>query len=251
MGEDKLTESAPTDRRTKRAVTKGERTRARILAVATELFSEYGSHAVSLRDIAAKAKISHVGLLHHFANKDTLLLEVLNQRDVQLLPSLNRPEGNASSPITQDPDRVMIVFAGIIHSVRRNAQARTLVSLFSRISAESTDPEQPAHTHFQHRYRYLLDLITTAFETRFTQVPPPHPVRPAVAAQQIVALMDGLQVQWLLATSSTQSVDKVEAFEMAEGVEAFLASLGIVPSEADFEALQAHVDTGTPMTPPT
>ncbi|MFI7420570.1 TetR/AcrR family transcriptional regulator [Nonomuraea sp. NPDC049684] len=51
---------------TRRRGRKGERTRARILDSATELFSRSGFHAVSLRDIAAHAGLTHAGLLHHF-----------------------------------------------------------------------------------------------------------------------------------------------------------------------------------------
>lgn len=51
--------------------------RADILAVALREFANAGFEAASLRAIAAKAKISHSGLLYHFDSKDDLLLAVL------------------------------------------------------------------------------------------------------------------------------------------------------------------------------
>src|SRR3954447_16889593 len=57
--------------------------RADILRAARESFAEHGYERSTLRDIAARAGISAVGLLHHFASKEELLMEVVAQRDVE------------------------------------------------------------------------------------------------------------------------------------------------------------------------
>src|SRR4051812_40659344 len=49
------------------------RTRATILEAASALFVERGFGAVSLRDIAAEAGLSHPGVLNHFSSKDEIL----------------------------------------------------------------------------------------------------------------------------------------------------------------------------------
>src|SRR3954451_15056926 len=55
--------------------------RADILRAARESFAEYGYERSTLRDIAARAGISAVGMLHHFSSKEELLMEVVAQRD--------------------------------------------------------------------------------------------------------------------------------------------------------------------------
>ncbi|GAA1658518.1 TetR/AcrR family transcriptional regulator [Actinoplanes couchii] len=58
-----------------RASRNSERTRRAILDAAARLLAERGT-AMSLADVAAAAKVSKSGLLHHFANRDELILAV-------------------------------------------------------------------------------------------------------------------------------------------------------------------------------
>lgn len=59
---------------------KAEATRTRVLGVACELFVELGFAAVSMRDIADQAGMTHGGLYGHFRSKGQLLVEVLRWR---------------------------------------------------------------------------------------------------------------------------------------------------------------------------
>jgi AcrR family transcriptional regulator len=52
-------------------------TRAEILAVATELFTEQGFEATSLREIAVRLGITKAALYYHFASKDDILLAII------------------------------------------------------------------------------------------------------------------------------------------------------------------------------
>jgi AcrR family transcriptional regulator len=56
---------------------KGAATRQRILAVAASLFIEHGYGAVSTRDLAAAANLTHGALYGHFRSKGQLLVEVI------------------------------------------------------------------------------------------------------------------------------------------------------------------------------
>lgn len=66
--------------------TKGERTRVRILEIATALFVERGYFGVSIRDIASAAGITNGAVYGHFKTKGHLLVEVIRwqiaQRDI-------------------------------------------------------------------------------------------------------------------------------------------------------------------------
>jgi AcrR family transcriptional regulator len=137
--------------------TKGERTKVRIVDAAVELYSRSGFNAVSLRDIAAQAGLTHAGLLHHFpGGREALLLEVLARRDAIDAESLDDPELSARDHL----DRLLRV-------VRRNAGTPGLVAMYAKVSNEATSPDHPAHEYFTQRYRVLReylgdDVLTTS-----------------------------------------------------------------------------------------
>ncbi|GGU97398.1 TetR family transcriptional regulator [Actinomadura cremea] len=194
----------PTDRR---GPTKGERTRATILDAATELFSRSGFHAVSLRDIAAQAGLTHAGLLHHFPGKEDVLVKVLGRRD------------RADAALLWGPDeRPEALLDAIVRIVHRNMRTPGMVGLYVKISGEATDPGHPAHDYFVQRYRVLRDALTKAFSELFAQPDPPLDHDAGIVAGQFLALMDGLQTQWLL---------EPEAVDMHASVVAFLRQLGL------------------------
>ena len=58
-------------------VTKAERTRARLIEVATRLFQEHGSDEVTVRRIAAAARIEAGSIYYHFASRDEIMRAVL------------------------------------------------------------------------------------------------------------------------------------------------------------------------------
>ncbi|WP_018491193.1 MULTISPECIES: TetR/AcrR family transcriptional regulator [unclassified Streptomyces] len=197
---------------------KGERTRARILDAAAELFSRSGFNAVSLRDIAAHAGLTHAGLLHHFPGKDRLLLEVLERRDLldarELFPGLLRP----GSPAPEPARRLRL----LLELVARNSRTPGLVALYAKVSAEATDPDHPAHAYFARRYRYLRTELTGIVAGLQRAAGAGDAVDPGAAAGQLLALMDGLQTQWLL---------EPEAVPMEALVRDFLDRLGLLPAD--------------------
>ncbi|MCQ4079728.1 TetR/AcrR family transcriptional regulator [Streptomyces sp. RB6PN25] len=190
-------------------LSKGERTRTRILDSATELFSKSGFYAVSLRDIAAHAGLTHAGLLHHFPGKETLLIEVLSRRD------RDDAEVLFDSDPADEPEQLLTHIVGI---VERNMRTPGLVGLYVKISGEAADPDHPAHQYFVNRYRVLRGRLATALDSLAARQDPPLDYDPAQVASQLLALMDGLQTQWLL---------EPEAAGMRAAVVDFLARLGL------------------------
>lgn len=67
-----------------------EKTRQQILAAASELFVREGYEAVSVRKIAALAKISHGTIYIHFKDKDDLLYQASEEQFSRLLSRLRR-----------------------------------------------------------------------------------------------------------------------------------------------------------------
>jgi AcrR family transcriptional regulator len=174
-----------------RGYAKGRATRRDIVEQATACFGEVG-YSASLREIAGRCGISHPGLLHHFPSKELLLQAVLEHRD--------EADGEwvalGSSRGTEKLDRLVAL-------VERNGQRRAIVELFATLSAEASSPEHPAHAYFVRRYRDVIADIGEAYREAQTDGALRDGVDPDSAARELVALMDGLQVQWLLDPTST------------------------------------------------
>lgn len=73
-----------------RARHEGRSVRNNILAAAVQLFAEYGYHAAPLRDIAQIAGIQAASIYYHYANKEALLVEIMETHMLHLNASLER-----------------------------------------------------------------------------------------------------------------------------------------------------------------
>lgn len=58
---------------------RGLATRARLLQAAEELFTRFGYDGTSMSDIAGRARVSVGTVYHHFADKHSMLLELIDQ----------------------------------------------------------------------------------------------------------------------------------------------------------------------------
>src|SRR5690349_17075008 len=61
-----------------------------ILDAAVQLFAEYGYHAAPLRDIARIAGIQAASIYHHYPNKQSLLVEIMETHMQRLNHSIER-----------------------------------------------------------------------------------------------------------------------------------------------------------------
>jgi len=181
-----------------------------ILEAAAEIFGSKGYTNGTLSDIAEQVNMTHPGILHHFGSKDQLLMEVLRFRDetdVQNLVGQHIPDG-------------IEFFRHLVKTAFINAQRAGIVQAFVVLSAESVTDDHPAREFFMDRYRTLRGEARHAFEVMCAErgMVPPDTIAPAAAA--VLAVMDGLQVQWLL---DPTNVDLAEASEFA--IEAIVASV--------------------------
>lgn len=171
---------------------RGDATRELVLDTALDMFAERGYRATSVRDIASRCGITHPGLLYHFPSKAALLMAALQRRDdVDCVDGEIRELG-----FNQLESRA--VLRHLVNSARNNAGKRGLVELFANLSVEATAPDHPAHDYFVGRYAALKATVTRAFADLEREGALRPAVVPDVAAAQVVAAMDGLQVQWLL-----------------------------------------------------
>ncbi|WP_136520685.1 MULTISPECIES: TetR/AcrR family transcriptional regulator [Cellulomonas] len=192
--------AAPVRRRTAGGgYAKGRARRHEITAAATELYGEVGYRSASLREVAARAGLSHTALLHHFRTKEALLLAVLEQRD---------EEDRAAADAAGDP---VAALRSLVRVVEANVRRPAIVELFCVLSAEATAPDHPAHAWFRERYRTVLRFVTDALHGAAADGVLRPGVDPRVEAQRVVALMDGLQVQFLYDREGTDMVGLLRA----------------------------------------
>ncbi|UYO96812.1 TetR/AcrR family transcriptional regulator [Microbacterium sp. M28] len=162
--------------------------REQILKAAVEIFGNKGSTNGTLADVAEQVGITHAGVLHHFGSKQKLLLEVLayrDQADVEDLESKRIPHG---------PE----LFMHLVKTAFENEKRPGIVQAYTVLSAESVTDEHPGREYFEHRYTVLRKDVSDAFADLCAQEGVTDTETVSAASASILAVMDGLQLQWLL-----------------------------------------------------
>lgn len=185
--------------------------RREILDAAVEIFGAKGFAGGTLQEIADEVGMTHAGILHHFGSKDQLLLEVLEHRDQADVANL---EGQHHIPDG------MPLFRHLVATAFRNMQRPGIVQAYAVLSAESVTDDHPGRDFFQKRYRTLRAEVAEAFLVVCEEQGVDDPQRVAEASTAILAVMDGLQVQWLLEPGA---VDLGSASEFA--IEAIVSAV--------------------------
>lgn len=165
-----------------------EQRRGEIVAAAHEVFGSRGFHKASLGEIAERVGITHQGVLHHFGSKEQLFVEVLRYRerlDVEQFDNHEPPHG---------PELLRhLVTTAVVNTGRLG-----LVQAYVVLSAESVTDGHPAQASFRERFAILRGLIHAALEASVPEDRRPPDAEIDDGASAIIAVMDGLQVQWLL-----------------------------------------------------
>lgn len=164
-----------------------EATRGRILDAAIDLIGRQGYGATSLAQVASAAGLSPTGLAHHVGTKRELLAAVLQHRD-ELDAFDEEPAGPAPFGMHEQ----------LMGLARRNAERPHLVRLFATVSAEAGDEAHPAHAWMREHYEGTLRRIADAFREGIRTGTLRAETPAEDLTREIIALMDGLQVQWLL-----------------------------------------------------
>lgn len=161
--------------------------RTAILKAALEVFAERGYQGATIAIVAERVGLSQQGVLHYFPNKQDLLANVLalrDQNDLDVL--LATAQGSATT------------LEFLADLVERNAERPGIVQSFTVLAAESVTQDHPARDYFIDRYAQIRRMLTTLLE-RDLDGDPPRGVSHREAATLLIAVLDGLQQQWLLA----------------------------------------------------
>ena len=181
---DVMTSGAPRSAR-------GTERRAEILRAALEVIAERGYRGASIAAVAERVALTPQGLLHHFPTKEALLVAVLAERDQwDAVPG----SGWRLDLLGQ--------------LVEYNAMRPGIVQTFSALLGESVTEGHPAREFFTERYEAVRANMARTLRAEYGERLPSG-LTPERAAPLLVAVMDGLQYQWLLAP---ESVDMPAAF---------------------------------------
>ncbi|GIT80250.1 TetR family transcriptional regulator [Leifsonia sp. LS1] len=175
--------------------------RAQIVDEAYRAFATRGYHGSSLREIAAAAGVGLSTLQHHFADKEELLLAVLARRD-QEGDALDATLAGSPEPFV---DR-------ILDRARTNESLPGLIALYSVLAAEAVTDEHPGRPFFAARYDDLRSAYTREFEAMRAAGRLRAGVDPALAAATVVALWEGIQLQWLYAPDAIDAVAALRGY---------------------------------------
>ncbi|KJF23604.1 TetR/AcrR family transcriptional regulator [Rhodococcus sp. AD45-ID] len=188
---------------------KAEARREAILDATMAEIAERGYRGTTLAAVAERVGLTQPGLLHHFPSKEHLLIGVLDARD----------RWDAAALLANSTD---VRLSHLEQIVEFNADRPGVVQTFTALAAESATGQHPAREFFTERYASvrggMAELLRAELGDRLA-----GGLTPEQAAPLLIAVIDGIQIQWLLAPDE---VDMPAAFRN------FLALLtAMTPSE--------------------
>jgi len=171
-----------------------------ILDAAFGLFADSGVRQTTIAAVADRVGLSEAGVLHHFASKEELLLAVLHRADASFPDTeawIAEPGGGAES--------LRRLFA----SGQVLADRPSLCRLRLAVGNEALATDGPARRYVTER----LDVIRRSFVLMLREGVRRGEFRPDIDvdrhATEIIAFMEGIQIQWLL---DPEGVDIVAAY---------------------------------------
>jgi AcrR family transcriptional regulator len=192
-----------TDTKPKRTqAERSKESKEKIVREANRLFGQSGFRGTKLADIAEAAGLTEPGLLHHYPSKEHLLISILEERDHADQQRFGEMFKKGAGT---DPMEVLQAL------VEYNQSLPELVRLFTVLVSESLDPTHPGHDFFVQRYRFYRQMSLEMLKRAQQQ----GQIRADIGVEDlsflVMALMDGLQIQWLL---DPEQVNMAAAFDL-------------------------------------
>ncbi|MFP3463938.1 TetR/AcrR family transcriptional regulator [Leifsonia sp. SIMBA_070] len=200
--------------------------REAVLKAAMQVFGAHGYNKGALVEIAQQAGMTHAGVLHHFGSKEGLLVAVLRYRDGEAVGGVQgRPQVTGPAFLPH-----------LLDTVEENTHQRGVVQTYAVLSAESVTEGHPAQEYFRSRMTKLREKLVAVLREVVGHGPSEKELRDAASA--LIAVMDGMQVQWLLDPEAADMPAAVELV-MNEIVDR-LASGTTAPSVRGGRPSRAH-----------
>jgi AcrR family transcriptional regulator len=195
----------------------GEHARTRAVESAGALFARQGADKTSIAQIAADARLSQSGLLHHFPTKDRIIAAVLDRWDQE------------SSVLLRDDDGHRLtgwaMFDGLRCLLERHTVSPERMAVYVHISAEARLDGNPLRSWLVRHYRDISSVIAAAIRQGQVDGTWSADAPSEEIAQVTVAVMDGLQERWLLANPQGNPDPEAEPFDMVAAFDTYLKTL--------------------------
>lgn len=164
--------------------------RRQILDAAFQVFGRRGYGTASLREIAHQVGVTPAAILRHFESKEELLLAVLDRFDGE-----NKLQRSGLSSV-----RGLAYFPHLLRLMERHREHPGLIELLLTICTEASDPSHPARGWVVARYDRIVHEFTTALleAVEDGEVAPMTREQCESEARLFFAVMDGLELQWLV-----------------------------------------------------
>jgi AcrR family transcriptional regulator len=162
---------------------KGREKRVEILDAVLAVLAEKGYRNTSLRSIADAVGIESASIIYYFGSRERLLETVIDSWD-----------SRTRATIAEHVDPIM----GWIQATRDNMRVPGLIQLYTAFAAESADAAHPSYVYIRDRYARIIANGTRYLELHAERGTLRPGVVPERAAMRIVALIEGLQLQWLI-----------------------------------------------------
>lgn len=162
--------------------------RQRIVAEGIGLIGQRGYQGFTVQALAQRCGLTNGGLLYHFESKEQLLVAILEEhdrREAAIVPAGLKLEPK-TSPGGYARSEVLNMFNAI---TARSVAQPELLRLRIVLQAEALNHEHPAYDYFLQREVMVLDEFAKALYG--------HTDQPKSVARKILALMWGLEQQWL------------------------------------------------------
>lgn len=166
---------------------KGVQRRREIIDAAARIFARHGYHGGSLRHIADEVGVTGATLISYFGSKEGLLVAVLRRWQEE-------------SSRWQGPGAGLDHIRALILLMRYHTTHRGFIELFLTLSTEASNPDHPARDFIVKRYEdtfhgFKRQLITARDVGDILPLPDDAI---DLEVRSLIALMDGLEIQWLL-----------------------------------------------------
>lgn len=177
-----------TETRTRGPYRRGVERRLQVVTAAIDVFGQYGFKGGTLQRIAERVGVSPGAIEKLFGSKAQLLVAVLERWGELTADAIGRDKHGTAQ------------LEGFRALMEYHMRHKALLELYTTMAAEATSPEHPAHAFMTERYRRTLETMRQLFADAVHdgQFRPMGEEEMRSEAECLLAIMDGLEVQFLL-----------------------------------------------------
>ena len=161
---------------------RGDRRRQQILDAAVDLFAANGYRGTGVAALAERVGMTATGLLYYFGTKERLLLEVVAER----------------SRVDPMPATLDLRLADLRGLGAHNTEQGVMTRLYVVLAVESLDGDAPLHEYFADRYELTRSLFARLVMDEQERGAVRADVDPDQIAREILGMVLGVELQWLL-----------------------------------------------------